>query len=255
MHCMEFVDTHCHIHASDYMLPEAEVRQRAVAAGVTKLICVGTDERTSLEAVAYVQDKSNTWASVGLHPHDAKLGGDAFQAIKALAHSNKVVAIGECGLDYYYNHSDKKDQVTALEFQMQLALDNNLPMIFHVRDAFDDFWPIFDNSSGVRGVVHSFTATVQELDKVLQRGLHVGLNGIMTFTKDENQLVAAKAVPLERLLLETDAPFLTPVPLRGKVNEPKNVSLTADFLAKLRGEDLSQLASATTQNACQLFGI
>jgi TatD DNase family protein len=252
---MEFIDTHCHIHDSEYKLPEAEVRRNATEAGVTKLICVGTDEKTSLEAVAYVQDKPNIWASVGLHPHDAKLGEEAFNAIKALAPSNKVIAIGECGLDYFYNHSDKNDQFTALEFQIQLALDSALPMIFHVRDAFDDFWPIFDNFKNITGVVHSFTAGTKELDQSLARGLHIGLNGIMTFTKDEQQLVAAKAVPLNRLWLETDAPFLTPVPLRGKVNEPKNVSLTAEFLAKLRGEDLHLLATATTQNACQLFGI
>lgn len=252
---IELIDTHCHIHDAEYLLPEDAVRQRARDAGVTKLICVGTDEKTSLEAVAYVQDKPNTWASVGLHPHDAKLGHEPLHAIKALASSNKVVAIGECGLDYYYNHSDKKDQYKSLEFQIQLALDHRLPLIFHVRDAFEDFWPVFDSFSDVKGVVHSFTATTKELDQSLSRGLFIGLNGIMTFTKDEQQLVAAKAVPLESLLLETDAPFLTPVPFRGKVNEPKNVRIVAEFIAKLRSEDLHQLASATTQNANQLFGL
>ncbi len=252
---MEFVDTHCHIHDSEYTLPEKEVRDRAAAAGVTRLICVGTDERTSAEAVGYAHDKDAVWASVGLHPHDAKLGDDAFAAIASLVPHNKIVAIGECGLDYYYNHSDKKDQYRALEYQMQLAIDNNLPMIFHVRDAFEDFWPIFNNFSGITGVIHSFTATTHELDQALSKGLYIGLNGIMTFTKDEAQLAAAQAVPLDRLVLETDAPFLTPAPLRGKVNEPKNVSITADFLATLRNERLETLAMATTQNACHLFGL
>lgn len=252
---MDFVDTHCHIHESDYMLPEHEVRARADAAGVSRLICVGTDESTSAQAVEFAQDKERVWASIGLHPHDAKIGQSAFDAITALVSNTKVVAIGECGLDYFYNHSDKHDQFIALEYQMQLALDNNLPMIFHVRDAFVDFWPIFDNFSGLRGVVHSFTATTMELDQSLSRGLYIGLNGIMTFTKDENQLKAARSVTLSHLLLETDAPFLTPAPLRGKVNEPKNVSITADFLANLRSESLQDLAAATTLNARQLFGL
>ena len=169
--------------------------------------------------------------------------------------NKNIVAIGECGLDYFYNHSDKKDQFAALENQMQLAQDNTLPMIFHVREAFDDFWPIYDNFSRLKGVVHSFTDTTTQLDKALNRDLYIGLNGIMTFTKDQKQLAAAKAVPLERLLLETDAPFLTPKPLRGKINEPKNVSITAEFLAQLRGEELSTLAAATTKNARQLFGL
>jgi TatD DNase family protein len=252
---IEFVDTHCHIQEDTYMLPEDEVRARANAAGVTHLIVVGTDVQTSAQAVEYAQDKENVWASIGLHPHDAKLGPEAYSAIAQLLPNNRVVAIGECGLDYFYNHSDKKDQFASLEFQIQLAKDNNLPMIFHIRDAFDDFWPIYDNFKGIRGVIHSFTSITHDLDQALSRGLYIGLNGIMTFTKDENQLAAAQAVPLNRLVLETDAPFLTPAPLRGKVNEPKNVSITAEFLAQLRGEDLPALASATTQNACHLFGL
>ncbi|HPR10374.1 MAG TPA: TatD family hydrolase [Candidatus Saccharibacteria bacterium] len=252
---MEFIDTHCHIHEPDYKLPEKEARERAAAAGVDTIICVGTDVTTSSQAVMYASDKPTVWASIGLHPHDAKLGNDAFTALAQLLPNKNIVAIGECGLDYFYNHSDKKDQFAALENQMQLAQDNTLPMIFHVREAFDDFWPIYDNFSRLKGVVHSFTDTTTQLDKALNRDLYIGLNGIMTFTKDQKQLAAAKAVPLERLLLETDAPFLTPKPLRGKINEPKNVSITAEFLAQLRGEELSTLAAATTKNARQLFGL
>lgn len=252
---MQFVDTHCHIHSADYPLDEAGVRRAATDAGVTRLICVGTDERDSARAVDYVQTIDGTWASIGLHPHDAKLGQPAFDALAALADKPKVVAVGECGLDYYYNYSAKEDQMAALHFQIQLALAHDLAMIFHIRDAFEDFWPIFNQYSGIRGVVHCFTATQNVLQQVLDRGLYVGLNGIMTFTKDEAQLAAAKSVPLDKLVLETDAPFLTPVPLRGKVNESKNVVLTAEFLATLRGESLEQLAAATTQNAQTLFNL
>lgn len=252
---MELVDTHCHIHEPDYALPEKEARQQADSAGVTRLICVGTDETTSAQAIAFAEDKDRVWASIGLHPHDAKLGNDSFVALARLLPNSKVVAIGECGLDYFYNHSDKKDQFAALEYQMQLAQDNDLPMIFHVRDAFDDFWPIFDNFSDIRGVVHSFTATTTELDQALTRELYIGLNGIMTFTKDEKQLAAARAVPLDSLLLETDSPFLTPKPIRGTINQPKNISIIADFLVSIRSESLPVLAAATTHNAHQLFGL
>lgn len=252
---MEFVDTHCHIHSADYTLDESDVRKRATEAGVTRLICVGTDESDSARAVEYASDKQHVWASIGLHPHDAKLGEDAFCKLALLADKPKVVAVGECGLDYFYNHSSKQDQEKALHVQMQLALDHDLPMIFHVREAFDDFWPIFDQYKGLKGVVHSFTASITELDQVLSRGLYVGLNGIMTFTRDEQQLEAAQRIPLDRLLLETDAPFLTPKPLRGKVNESKNIILIGEFLARLRHESLEQLAAVTSHNAQQLFDV
>jgi TatD DNase family protein len=252
---MQFIDTHCHIHEDSYAFDADETIARARAAGVEKLIVVGTSTNDSADTVAFAQKRENVWASIGLHPHDAKLGQDAFEGLARLADLPKIVAIGECGLDYFYNHSPKNEQIAALEFQMQLAKDHNLPMIFHVRDAFEDFWPIFDRFEGLLGVVHSFTATNAELGQILSRGLYVGLNGIMTFTKDEKQLAAAKAIPLDKLLLETDAPFLTPVPVRGTVNEPKNVVLTAEFLSSLRGESLSEIARATSQNAQNLFGI
>jgi len=249
------IDTHCHIHSADYTVDSTDAITAATAAGVTKLICVGTDERDSARAVDFAGGKDTVWASIGLHPHDAKLGQEAFDALAALANNPKVVAVGECGLDYFYNHSAKEDQERALRFQIELALIHNLPMIFHVRDAFEDFWPIFDSYTGIRGVIHSFTATQSELEQILSRDLYVGLNGIMTFTKDDAQLAAARAVPLEKLLLETDAPFLTPTPLRGKVNEPKNIAVIAAFLGRLRGEDLEAIGRQTTQNALKLFNL
>lgn len=252
---MQFVDTHCHIHEDSYAFDADATIIRAQETGVTKCIVVGTSAEDSQKTVAFSATRDNVWASIGLHPHDAKFGEDAFTVLKNLAGMPKIVAVGECGLDYYYNHSSKEDQIRALEFQLQLAKDHNLPMIYHVRDAFDDFWPIYDRFGPIRGVIHSFTATNVELEQALARGLYIGLNGIMTFTKDQNQLEAAKNVPLESLVLETDAPFLTPAPVRGTVNEPKNVVLTAEFLSSLRKESLSRIAEATTQNAQKLFGI
>jgi len=142
-----------------------------------------------------------------------------------------------------------------LRAQIRVGLDSRLPFIFHIREAFADFWPIFDEYKISRGVVHSFSAGPKELEQILSRGLYVGLNGIMTFTKDDQQLQAAELVPLNKLLLETDAPFLTPVPYRGQTCQPKHVLDTAKFLADLRGEDLQDLAAATTANAAELFNI
>lgn len=263
---MQLTDTHCHIHEAaagsgtvhgiwskaDDSDP-GHMIGRAQKAGVTRLICVGTTAPDSQLAVDFVQGRPGCWASVGLHPHEAKEGEDALDAIAALATQPKVVAVGECGLDYFYNHSPKDDQLKALRFQIELALRHDLPVIFHVRGAFDDFWPVFDSYKGIRGVLHSFTDSQAHLEKALERGLYIGANGIMTFTRDQAQLTMIKAVPLQKLLLETDAPFLTPVPFRGKVNEPAHGSLVAAFLAELRGETLRDLAAQTTANALTLF--
>lgn len=257
---LELVDTHCHIHFPDYELDPREVIAEASEAGVTKLIAVGCTLTDSKLAIQLAAQYPQVWASIGLHPHEAAQyvrDDHALQQFRALALAPKVVAIGETGLDYYYNHSPKEDQQKLLRFQLNLAAEHELPLIFHVRDAFDDFWTVLDEftSTGqqVRGVIHSFTATNTELKQVLARGLYIGLNGIMTFTKDAGQLEAAKALPLQKLLLETDAPFLTPHPFRGTICQSKHVRVTAEFLADLRGESLEQLCAVTSANAKELF--
>lgn len=255
---MEFVDTHCHIHFPDYQLDPDEVRAESEAGGIKTLICVGCTLSDSQGAVEYASRHENVWASIGLHPHEAGIYVDdhkSLQVFRNLAAKPNVVAIGECGLDYYYEHSPKEDQKKLLRFQLDVASEHNLPLIFHVRDAFEDFWPIFDEYKGLHGVIHSFTATSKEVEEIVSRGLYVGLNGIMTFTKQQNQLDAAKGVPLDHLLLETDAPFLTPAPFRGTICQPKHVRVTAEFLSNLRGENLEIIAAATTANAKRLFNI
>lgn len=255
---MEFVDTHCHIHFPDYELDPEQVIAQAAADGVNKLICVGCTLPDSQMGVEFASNHENVWATIGLHPHEgARYVHDhhALQQFRDLATKPKVVAIGETGLDYYYEHSPKEDQKKLLRFQLDLASEHNLPLIFHIRDAFTDFWPIFDEYKGLKGVVHSFTAGRAELDQILSRDLYVGLNGITTFAKKDEQLDAVKALPLQKLLLETDAPYLTPVPFRGTICEPKHVRVTASFLSTLRGESLESLAAASTQNAQALFNI
>jgi TatD DNase family protein len=245
------IDTHCHIHEADYPLSVEDVLKRADEAGVGKMLLVGTGIQSSEDAIKLAALHDNLYATVGVHPHDTK---DGYEQIAGLAKKN-VVAVGEIGLDYFYNHSPRDVQITALESQIQTALDNNLPIIFHIREAFNDFWPIFDNFHGIRGELHSFTDTHKNLEKGFERGLYVGVNGISTFTKDPLQQQLYASIPLERMLLETDAPFLTPVPHRGTINEPAFVSDVAKFHASVRGVSPSDLAIATTTNASTLFNL
>lgn len=255
---MQFTDTHCHIHFPDYPLEPSQAIADAQAAGVSRLMCVGCTLADSKIAVDFAQKWDNIWATIGLHPHEAKVyvdNTDALQEFRDLASRPRVVAIGETGLDFYYNHSNADDQKRLLRYQLELGLEFNLPFVFHVRDAFEQFWAIIDDYEGVRGVIHSFTAGDQELDQALSRGLYIGLNGITTFTKDQKQLEAVKRVPTDRLLLETDAPFLTPKPFRGTICEPKHLRQTAEFLAELRGEKLESIAKYSTDNTQKLFNL
>ena len=255
---MTFTDTHCHIHEKNYQAPD-EALTRAYNAGVERMICVGTDEVTSEEAVVFARQHDNIWSSVGLHPHDAKTGVSAIQQLESLLktdknpHVGKIVAVGESGLDYFYSHSPKETQIAMLEAQLELATRYDLPVIFHVRDAFDDFWPIFDQFKNLRGVLHSFTDTSINLEKALSYGLYIGVNGISTFTRDAKQRAMFASIPLENLLLETDSPFLTPVPHRGMVNEPAFVTHIAQHIANLQAINLEELSRATERNATTLF--
>jgi TatD DNase family protein len=255
---MQFVDTHCHVHFPDYELDADQVIRDAAESGVTRLIAVGCTLHDSKRGIDLAARYQHVWASIGVHPHESSdyvHDHHALQQLHGLASAPKVVAVGEIGLDYHYMHSSKEDQQKMFRYQLDIAVEHNLPVIFHVREAFDDFFKILDEHADLTGVVHSFTATKTELDGVIKRGLHIGLNGIMTFTKDTAQLEAAKSVPLNRLVLETDAPFLTPVPYRGKICQPKYVVETARFLSDLRGESLEELAMATTRNAKELFNL
>lgn len=255
---MTLTDTHAHIHFPDYELDPDEVLAAAAKDGVSKVICVGCTLADSKLGIDFAARHNNVWASIGLHPHEGTeyVNDDrALQEFRELATRPKVAAIGETGLDYYYNNAPVEDQKKLLRFQLTLAQEHDLPLIFHVRQAFSDFFAILSDFEGIRGVVHSFTGTLDEMDEILHRGLYIGLNGIMTFTKEADQLEMAKSIPLDRLLLETDAPFLTPKPFRGTICQPKHVRVTAEFLSKLRGESLEEIATATTKNAGQLFNI
>jgi TatD DNase family protein len=255
------VDTHAHVHFEDYKDDLDVIFQNARDNGVGHVVCVGTDEQDSHRALDFVSDELvskqaagvTLSATIGLHPHEANRGDEALKAIEFLLQIGEPIAIGECGLDYYRNLSTKDEQMHALEFQVELALKHDLPLVFHVRDAWDDFFSTVQKHPGLRGVIHSFTGGPHEVERAAKHDLYFGLNGIMTFTSDEAQLEAARLVPADKLLLETDCPFLTPAPLRGKRNEPANVALVARFLAELRGVDYMDLVETTSNNFKKLF--
>lgn len=274
---LQLFDTHCHPHEmvrrttpvydkwrSDGVERDPdEVIQAAREVGVEYMICVGTTAEDSEQAIDFVKGRENLWASVGIHPHEASetlAHKRNVTHFASLVESEKVVAVGECGLDYFYDHSSREDQLAMLHFQIELALAAELPLIFHVRDAFADFWPIFEEyqiASGgkLRGVLHSFTDNIANLERAISHGLYVGVNGIATFAKTPENNVIYRTIPQHLLLLETDAPFLTPTPFRGKVCESKHLRVTAEYLAGLRDVSLEELAEHTTANAHALFGI
>ncbi|HUD05892.1 MAG TPA: TatD family hydrolase [Candidatus Saccharimonadales bacterium] len=257
---MELIDTHCHIQFDDNDgTSVSEILSSAKEAGVTRLICIGCTLQDSIAAIDMAENNSGVFATVGLHPHEAsKYINDkpSLEKVAKIVTEPGVVAIGECGLDYFYNNSPAEDQKKLLRYQLDLAAKSNLPVVFHVRSAFDDFWTIYDEYvPKIKGVIHSFSSTKADLHAILDRELLVGLNGIVTFTKKNEQLDAVKSIPLNSLVLETDAPYLTPVPFRGTINQPKHVRRVAEFLSGLRGESLEELALATTKNALKLFGI
>ncbi len=251
----DLFDSHAHIHHAPLASEMEAVVARSRAAGVSGMLVVGCDTEDSAKAIQAADMFEGTWVGVGFHPHEAHRGPAAWQGLASLASAPKVRAVGECGLDYYRNLSEKADQEAAFRFQIELALDHHLPMVWHIREAFDDFFRIIDEYPGVRGVVHSFTDHRANMEKAVERGFTIALNGIMTFTKDAGQLEAARHIPLEKLILETDSPYLAPVPLRGKPNEPAYIAHTAAFLSKLRQESIEDLATQTTRNSRLLFGL
>lgn len=252
---ISFTDTHCHIHDPEFF-PNGgdEPYEDALSKGVNRIFCVGTDSASSKAAVEFAANKDAAFAVIGVHPHDAEKelpAIDDFLAWCRVQAGPKCIGVGEIGLDYYYNNSPREKQIQLLEKQIEMAQLMGLPISFHVRDAFDDFWPIFDTFKGVRGVLHSFTDSSKNMEKGLERGLFVGVNGIATFAKDRDEITMA--IPDESLLFETDAPFLTPVPLRGKINVPGNVPLIASYVAELRGTTVEELSQRTEQNVTRLF--
>lgn len=261
---MIFVDSHCHIDGQQFDEDRDEVIQRAVDAGVRAMLNVGTGSAkdTSFERTVELAEKHREiYASVGIHPHDAIEYSDEVEnrLIDLTKKSEKVVAWGEIGLDFYYDHSPRDVQETVFRRQINVAKELNLPIIIHSRDADDLTVDILrDECSGEDfpgGIMHCFGGTPRMASSLMEIGFLISFAGNVTFKKAENLRDSARVVPLEKLLIETDCPFLTPTPFRGKRNEPARVVETATFLAEFYEIELETLANQTTENFLNFFNL
>ena len=246
-----WTDSHCHL---QYDGIAGDALERAAQAGVERVICVGTDAEQSKAAIdAAAAAPGRVWATVGVHPHEAKHGTDG---ILPLLDAPGVVAVGECGLDYYYDHSPRDLQRAAFAAQIALARIHDLALVVHTRDAWDETFELLNTERAPERVVfHCFTGGPGEARRALQLGGYLSFSGIVTFAKADEIRAAAKMCPVEKLLIETDAPYLAPVPHRGEKNQPSYVTVVGRALAELRGVDEQVIRDATTKNATAAFNL
>ncbi len=252
-----FIDTHSHIHFDQFDEDRELVLQRAIKNKVNSIIDIGTDVETSQMAISLAEKYAIVYAAVGVHPNDSNLKDNSdLEKIEQLSAHDKVVAIGEIGLDYYRMYVSKEIQQDVFRKQIRFAKKVHLPIIVHNRDAHEDVLKILkEEKAGSNGVIlHSFTGSMEFLEEALAHNFYISFTGVITF-KNTNFIRLIDHVPLKQLLLETDSPFLTPVPFRGKRNEPAYVKYTAEKIAKLKGVPLEELAEITSDNAINLFGL
>jgi len=254
---VSLIDSHCHLVYDGLAERQSEVLDAARARGVAGFLNISTRQREWDAVVAVAERHPDVWASIGVHPHEADAHPDlgASMLVEAARHP-KVIAIGECGLDYHYDKSDRGAQRERFEAHIEAARQSGLPLVIHTRDAEQDTSEMLAKASeegGVRGVLHCFTGSADLARTALDLGFYVSMSGIVTFKNAAGLQEVAKLVPNDRLLVETDAPFLAPVPNRGKICEPAFVRDTAEFLAELRRQDFDDLARTTSANFFTLF--
>ena len=256
---MELIDTHCHLTFEQLADDIEPVLARSVAAGVTRWLTVGTDPQQNQEAVELAEKFMNVYAAVGIHPHDAQnVTADTLTELTEIAQNEKVVAIGETGLDFHYNHSSPSDQKRAFAAHLKIAKELNLPVIIHCREAFDETMEILDRyGRGIRGVVfHCFSGSAAQAKIVLDYGFYISFTGVVTFKKADLTREAAEIVPIDKLMLETDCPYMSPEPMRKqKINEPALMIHTARYLAELKQMDLTHFADAVTATSKSFFNL
>jgi TatD DNase family protein len=254
------IDSHAHIQGKEYAGELEAVIDRARDAGVEKIVVVGGagDMSSNTEAIALAASYSDIYATVGMHPHDAKDVGEVeIGKLKELTAQSKVVAVGETGLDYYYSHSPHDVQRRVFTQFIHMARETGLPLVAHERDAAKDAAELLrrEGAGKLRGVIHCFTGDYEAATKYLDLGFYLSFTGIITFKNAQPLRDVVRKVPLERMLVETDSPYLTPVPHRGKRNEPAFVRFVAETIAKLKGVSLETVAAVTSDNVHALFGI
>ncbi|HAA89745.1 MAG: Deoxyribonuclease YabD [Thermoanaerobacterales bacterium 50_218] len=254
---LSLIDTHAHLTDPEYDEDRFEVIARAQDAGLEKIICVGYEITSSRRAVALAEEYECLYAAIGVHPHDAaQVTERAWDALRILAGMEKVVAIGEIGLDFYRNLSPPQVQEKVFRKQLELACELQLPVIIHDREAHQDVLRIlkeFPEAPGV--VIHCFSGDLQMAEECLVRGYYISIAGPVTFPKAKKLEDVVKSFPLERLLLETDCPYLAPQPWRGKRNEPGYLPAIAEAVARIKGVSLEEVAATTTENARRFFGL
>jgi TatD DNase family protein len=257
------VDTHCHLTQEEFEFDREQVIQRAQTAGVHTILVPGIDLESSRRSIALTKQYPSIYAAVGIHPHNAREWTTSSRdELLSLAESPRVVAIGEIGLDYYRNLSPKEIQLEVFQAQLELAGELSLPVIIHNRDATEDVVSILLEWSKSctasfpegKGVLHAYSADISTARKVIDAGFFLGIAGPITYRNSHKLREITACMPHSRLLIETDAPYLSPHPYRGKRNEPSNVSLVAEHLSKVIDKDLSYTARKTTMNAAGLFG-
>jgi TatD DNase family protein len=251
------IDSHAHLDFSQFKSDRAEVIARALDAGVTQIINVGTDLVSSEASVSLAHGHPAVYASVGIHPHIAKtLSSETLKRLVELASDDKVVAIGEIGLDFYRDLSPRRQQREAFRQQILLALELDMPMVIHDRDAHAEVLSILQQEGAHRagGVLHCFSGDLEMARKGLKMGFLISFAGPITYSGEEKQAIA-RQIPLEKILVETDCPFLTPVPHRGRRNEPAYVRYVAEKIAEIRGISFEEVAEATSENARRVFGL
>jgi TatD DNase family protein len=253
----ELIDTHCHLDMEPLAGDVDAVLKRAADANVVNIINIGSDRDGNVKGLEISRKYPNVFSSVGIHPHDAKTLDDALLCeIREWIKWPKVVAVGEIGLDYHYMHSPKEAQIEAFKKQLAVARDSGLPVIIHSREAQDDTMKILrEEAAGMEGVLHCYSGDIKNAEEAMKLGFYISIAGTVTFKKADMLRTVAKYIPDERLLIETDAPFLSPEPKRGKRNEPAFIKYTAEAIAKIRGVTLEDLARITTLNAKTLFKI
>jgi TatD DNase family protein len=251
------IDSHCHLNYEGLAERQAEVLGNARERGVSGFLNISTRQREWRDIIGVAEREPDVWASVGVHPHEADSHPDlGAAALVDAADHPRVIAIGECGLDYFYDKSDRKAQRERFQAHIEAARQTGLPLVIHTREAEDDTAEILTDAvreGGVTGVLHCFTGSAELARKGLDLGFYVSLSGIVTFKNAQDLQATAKWLPADQMLVETDAPFLAPVPHRGQKCEPAFVADTASFVAQLRGEETEQLAEATTDNFFRLF--
>ncbi|MBC8256352.1 MAG: TatD family hydrolase [Candidatus Marinimicrobia bacterium] len=246
------IDTHAHISYKDYSDRIDEVIQVAENNGVEKIISIGVDLPSSEECLKLAEKYPAVYATCGIHPHEADKAPKGYlYELEAFTQHPKVVAVGEMGLDYHYDFSDRKVQRRVYHEQLEMSKSLELPAVVHCRESDDDILEGIQNSGLNRGVIHCFASDVEFAENILETGFHISFTGMITFVKELENVV--KEVPLERMMIETDSPYLSPKPYRGKQNEPKNVLHVAEKIAELKEISLEEVMESTTETALNLF--